>query len=787
MKKKINIKLVFIYLTFLFFVNGGKTYSQFDNIGQECGTESSGDYTNIPVKTPGSSDYLRCLIIYVTFPDDTTSGYNYTIWEKPTTITPNSKPVNPYSGTNGNLIDSLVGNPSDPFMTRYHYYTLSDFFCEMSMGDYDVIGDEIAITLPLNSTQYRDAGYNRGSLNRYVLNYLDSTRDIDWSRYDNWSYDAGWIFEPDGTAEMIMMNYRLIPNNSNGWFWHPTYGGEASLALPSSITFGNVTIGSFNGITALNLLHATGRAEFILEHEYSHKLFGYEIPLAGAHINMGMMTPGHNNTSYIMTPVERSAPVINYIPINVIDQTGIYTDTLPDYTESGISYKIKIPGSSNEYVWIANHQKKSVYDGIARGGSNCYDINFGELDPYCSDGKGLIIYRQGYGCSNLNEPYDVVSAKGKYDWTVNREVYVPAQNYHHPLGFTLPVLEQNVSNRFYGKDKYWKVPSTNSVYGTWIEDDECSQSENDFFISVSFRGDKYDAFNIGYEEIFSPYSNPSSNSCNSGNTGLTIALKEQDSLTGAIIVKIYYNNNDQALSDLPPSKPKNLKVIAETVTDNVSFYPKLTWDNNIEPDFTSAYQNPTVPQTRYAVYKSISTSCTGEQTYSFLEEVDTNVYIDSSNLMYVSGSGPGPCSYYQVAASYKVSAIDNTDKESVKSERAVIKGYFDPCGAIGEDNISQNINSNEELSFNLYQNFPNPFNPVTIIMYDLPKDNNVTLKVYDILGKEVMTLVDEFKSAGRHTVNFDATSDADALPNGVYYYKIVAGEFSAVRRMLLIK
>ena len=103
------------------------TYSQLDELGQECGTTSSGDYTNIPVKTPGSSDYLRCLIIYITFPDDNDSGYNYSIWKKPT-ITSNSKPINPYSGTNGHLIDSLVGNPNEPFMTRYHNYTLSDFF-----------------------------------------------------------------------------------------------------------------------------------------------------------------------------------------------------------------------------------------------------------------------------------------------------------------------------------------------------------------------------------------------------------------------------------------------------------------------------------------------------------------------------------------------------------------------------------------------------------------------------------------------------------------------------------
>lgn len=149
MKMNAKINLIFMNIFFLFFVNIGNVCSQFD----ECGAEIDDGTTNIPVKTPYSSDYLRCLIIYVTFPDDTTSGYDYTIWEKPT-ITPNSKPINPYTGANGHLIDSLLGNQSTSFMTRYHDYTISDFFCEMSMGQYEVIGDEISITIPEESSFY---------------------------------------------------------------------------------------------------------------------------------------------------------------------------------------------------------------------------------------------------------------------------------------------------------------------------------------------------------------------------------------------------------------------------------------------------------------------------------------------------------------------------------------------------------------------------------------------------------------------------------------------------------
>lgn len=86
-------------------------------------------------------------------------------------------------------------------------------------------------------------------------------------------------------------------------------------------------------------------------------------------------------------------------------------------------------------------------------------------------------------------------------------------------------------------------------------------------------------------------------------------------------------------------------------------------------------------------------------------------------------------------------------------------------------------------SFELTQNYPNPFNPSTRISYQLPAANNVTLKVYDVLGREVQTLVNEFQSAGRHTVSFNAQH----LSSGVYLYTITTGNFQASKKMLLVE
>lgn len=85
--------------------------------------------------------------------------------------------------------------------------------------------------------------------------------------------------------------------------------------------------------------------------------------------------------------------------------------------------------------------------------------------------------------------------------------------------------------------------------------------------------------------------------------------------------------------------------------------------------------------------------------------------------------------------------------------------------------------------FELYQNYPNPFNPVTKLSYLLPKNIRVVLKIYDILGREVETLVDGPQEAGYKEVDFNASG----LPSGVYFCRINAGNFASVKKMMVMK
>lgn len=93
------------------------------------------------------------------------------------------------------------------------------------------------------------------------------------------------------------------------------------------------------------------------------------------------------------------------------------------------------------------------------------------------------------------------------------------------------------------------------------------------------------------------------------------------------------------------------------------------------------------------------------------------------------------------------------------------------------------VDINGVTDFALGQNYPNPFNPATVINYQLPVNGLVTLKVYDVLGKEVITLVNEEKPAGVYEVNFNAADFA----SGVYVYKLQAGDFVSSKKMILTK
>ena len=159
---------------------------------------------------------------------------------------------------------------------------------------------------------------------------------------------------------------------------------------------------------------------------------------------------------------------------------------------------------------------------------------------------------------------------------------------------------------------------------------------------------------------------------------------------------------------------------------------------------------------------------------------------------FVMGSGannfniiPGESQKFVIA---QLIARDSGNLKSVtklKQLTAYVRSFYENNFPINVNQISTNI----PQSFRLEQNYPNPFNPITNIKYDVPVDSRirgndrVVLKVYDILGREVKILVNEFQSAGTFEVTFDGSN----LASGVYFYKLIVGDFVSVKKMVLLK
>src|SRR5690606_9252236 len=191
----------------------------------------------------------------------------------------------------------------------------------------------------------------------------------------------------------------------------------------------------------------------------------------------------------------------------------------------------------------------------------------------------------------------------------------------------------------------------------------------------------------------------------------------------------------------PPPAPSDLTIDVLAIGK-----VELNWVDNNKSDFTEGFkiQRKDNIDTSWVFYDSVAAG--------------TTEYIDSG---LVTGR----------TYSYRVCSFNTGGNSAFSNEVSTL--------ITGSETISSIIPDKYEL----YQNYPNPFNPVTKIQYDIPKQGIVTIKIFDVLGRETATLVNELQNPGRYSINWNAAS----LGSGVYFYKIETEGFSQVRRMVLIK
>jgi hypothetical protein len=192
----------------------------------------------------------------------------------------------------------------------------------------------------------------------------------------------------------------------------------------------------------------------------------------------------------------------------------------------------------------------------------------------------------------------------------------------------------------------------------------------------------------------------------------------------------------------------------------------LEWNDYLNTDF--------VP-THFQIYRAIRTTFpTSDSQFGLIATVprSTRSYTDEAY-----ATGDDRTAWYRIKA-YRPPAQSIPEKYSLPSNTEKI-GVEYP--AIGKSSYEHNSNS---ITAQLLQNHPNPFNPSTIISYELPAKSFVTLKVYNVLGKEITTLVSEYLEQGLHEVEFTAGNE---LPSGIYFNVITANEYKEVKKMILLR
>jgi hypothetical protein len=281
----------------------------------------------------------------------------------------------------------------------------------------------------------------------------------------------------------------------------------------------------------------------------------------------------------------------------------------------------------------------------------------------------------------------------------------------------------------------------------------------------------------------------------SGTNGVPVHVRTVDLLVNSSYVNVSTNRNgiaDFKVNGAPYNTPQqfvfqnNSTVTVQAISPKIvgsNRYVYVSWSDNGDTTHNITVTNNTSLSATYKVqYKLIMNSAIGN-TYG------GNEYYDSaqaftfgvlSKIFFYNGQ------YYQFRGWSGSGTGSYTSPDSTGNDTAITLSIVNPIletarwtNVIGIQGISTEI----PKEYKLYQNFPNPFNPSTTINFDIVKAGNVKIVLYDVLGREVKTIVNENTEPGRFKIVFNA----DNLASGLYFYKITSNDFTDVKKMLVVK
>jgi hypothetical protein len=700
----------------------------------------------------------------------------------------------------------VVGNWWDTYSESSE--NMSDYWMEQSHGRFNVIGKAYSVILDHDYVYYQTHG-GMLMINADIYQKL-SKIGIDWREFDKWKVVQGptgfiFTFEPDGYVDMIYKVHR-----SHAPKVYMPAGGMAALGEAGVQGEENYLIDTANGIkinggyyfhgSGVTLTPGYGGNEndntyfpyapmtkwgtaSFSQHEHGHYTFG------PGHSCYGKMSGSGAPYGYdeCLSPWE--AVYLQYVIPSAVDYSKAEY-TLGDFSsrnsnDTGEVLEVPLaPPDYNEVFLIANRTKLSAYDRIMWG-----DTARG--DPYRAInfeyGKGVYIYHTPTGYNLYPSFVDQECADGLYSWNFS--------GYKHPDWSNVQDVEYytrlNVSyknDQSLGSKECADGKSIYNYFGIGkLHDcigcdgtDRIFSTKTDAWTSREFQGDRWDAWRVGYNELFSPYSSPSTKTWTESNSGVFIWYYADDPETKKAKFKIFKvgsngETEESILAQTPPSRPMGLQAIFSECIDGYK-YPKIFWLHNNEPDMLN-YSVPPFDKKFYNVFiaKSSNINIVPDE-YVYLTTVDIKY---DSIPYFVDYNHPVSCTGGDTTVEvlrYAVTAIDGMGWQSVKSDFVQIIAV----SAAGDNN---NVNYLVPNNFGLSQNYPNPFNPVTQISYSIPYNGYVKLTVYNVLGEETGILVNEYREAGSYKTEFNGSS----LPSGVYFYVLETSGYMSVKKMVLLK
>ncbi|MFZ2325048.1 MAG: T9SS type A sorting domain-containing protein [Ignavibacteriaceae bacterium] len=688
-----------------------------------------------------ASGTLRILVVFVRYKDDVE---NTATW-------PDYNVLPTWAQT---FVNPVI--PSNGIFTPKN---ISDFFDRSSGGDgtgnlgsFHMIGDVVYVTTLKNENEYSLGWGGDTEVFMEVLQTLDNpsgSYNINFKLYDNWQFMRGdtlfnHFYKPgigDGKVDHIFIINR----------------DDSRLGVAAEKTLENVNFPSYDGVIVNGncgsrifgfknsyTLNAVGGPA----HEYCHYLFGgtqttghfdgynywpWQTTNRGRINSFALMIAANNGW---MSAYERyRLGWLNPFIVESSNSSITLKDTHLKNEAVLIPLRYDLNGILKEFYLVENYHTVRDY---ARANPFLINERFGE--HYFT--HGLLTFH--IEDQNFTLPcatkINILCADGKWTWKLLSGASTPSDRSDDVLGRDLPMRFGNFDERNF---------ITINVGGINYNDYVCLTPRPDFlgarYNSNDWLGDFEDFFREGYNDVLTRYSNPASYLIDGTPKDIGLEIVSYNSSTKEYILNI--QTSAMGVLTLKPSKPQNFRLRGTSYN-----HPVLVWEGNIESDIAG-----------YNIYRSENG---GEpQMIGYVPQTSGKTFTD-----YTANTSI-PSDHYD----YTIKAKDNSALLSVASDKVSVMA------------LAPKLNlGNGELvlaEYALKQNYPNPFNPSTLINYSIKEDGFVKIKVYNILGSEIVELVNETKEIGYHSVEFNASN----LPSGVYIYTLQVNEFSGSNKMLLLK